>query len=234
MPQRAMGARPPITNIGLSLPMAWASADVALVTPGPAVTAATPHSRVTLAQPSAANAADCSCLVSMMRMPCSSAATSTGHMWPPLSVNRWLAPARFNANVTSSPALPVSLTSDATCSFRHGPRHGGCVESGVRGTFASDDDDPARRMQRAAQQVDRPLRDGRRIHAVLELHHHQAREPEADERFAEAGAAHRAEPIVGVKASAGDRRIADAAGKLASASSRRHGDGEVTFPVARH
>ena len=60
MPQRETGALPPITNIGLSPELACASAVTALVTPGPAVTAATPHSRVTFAQPSAANAADCS------------------------------------------------------------------------------------------------------------------------------------------------------------------------------
>src|SRR5207302_630602 len=69
IPHRAIGARPPTTKSGLSLPCAWASADAELVTPGPAVTAATPHSRVTLAQPSAAKAADCSCRTSMTRMP---------------------------------------------------------------------------------------------------------------------------------------------------------------------
>ena len=108
MPHRATGARPPMTNIGLSLPCAWASAEAEFVTPGPAVTAATPHSRVTFAQPSAANAADCSWRVSMIRMPCSSAPISTGQMCPPLRVKRWLTPARFNASATSSPALPES------------------------------------------------------------------------------------------------------------------------------
>jgi len=49
-----------MTKIGLSAACAWAIAEAELVTPGPAVTAATPTCRVTLAQPSAANAADCS------------------------------------------------------------------------------------------------------------------------------------------------------------------------------
>ncbi len=39
------------------------------VTPGPAVSATTPGSRVTFAQPSAANAADCSWRTSTMSMP---------------------------------------------------------------------------------------------------------------------------------------------------------------------
>ena len=88
MPHRATGARPPITNIGLSFPCAWARAEAELVTPGPAVTAATPHSRVTLDQPSAANAADCSCRTSTTRMPCSAAPVRTGQIWPPLRVKR--------------------------------------------------------------------------------------------------------------------------------------------------
>ena len=108
IPHRVMGARPPMTNIGVSLAWAWANADAELVTPGPAVTAATPHSRVTLAHPSAANAADCSWRTSMMRMPCSVAPVRIGQMWPPLSVNRWLTPARLRASATSSPALPES------------------------------------------------------------------------------------------------------------------------------
>ena len=46
-----------------------ASALIAFVTPGPAVTAATPGRRVTFAQPSAANAAVCSWRVSTISMP---------------------------------------------------------------------------------------------------------------------------------------------------------------------
>ena len=59
-PQRYAGARPPSTSIGESFCDADAIALMPLVTPGPAVNAQTPGERVTLAQPSAANAAVCS------------------------------------------------------------------------------------------------------------------------------------------------------------------------------
>ena len=59
-PQRVAGARPPSTSSGEWLACAEAIALIAFVTPGPAVTAATPGQRVTFAQPSAANAAVCS------------------------------------------------------------------------------------------------------------------------------------------------------------------------------
>src|SRR5439155_7511760 len=51
-PQRACGARPPITSIGVPLSDADVMALMPLVTPGPAVNAATPGRRVTLAHPS--------------------------------------------------------------------------------------------------------------------------------------------------------------------------------------
>ncbi len=69
IPQRIAGARPPSTSIGERLAWAEAIALMALVTPGPAVRAATPGRRVTLAQPSAAKAAACSWRVSTMSMP---------------------------------------------------------------------------------------------------------------------------------------------------------------------
>ena len=56
-PQRIAGARPPSTSIGEWFCCADPSALMPLVTPGPAVSAHTPGWRVTLAQPSAANAA---------------------------------------------------------------------------------------------------------------------------------------------------------------------------------
>ncbi len=70
-PQRISGARPPRTQTGE--PLAWAPA-IALtpfVTPGPAVSAATPTPRVALAKPSAANAAVCSWRTSTISMPSS-------------------------------------------------------------------------------------------------------------------------------------------------------------------
>ena len=71
IPQRIAGARPPSTSIGESFICAEAIALMPLVTPGPAVSAQTPGSRVAFAQPSAANAADCSWRVSTMSMPSS-------------------------------------------------------------------------------------------------------------------------------------------------------------------
>jgi len=50
----------PSTQIGEQLAWAPAIALIPLVTPGPAVSAATPSRRVALAKPSAANTADCS------------------------------------------------------------------------------------------------------------------------------------------------------------------------------
>jgi hypothetical protein len=68
-PQRSAGARPPRTSIGEWFCCAPAIALIPLVTPGPAVSAHTPGSRVTLAQPSAAKAAVCSWRTSTMSMP---------------------------------------------------------------------------------------------------------------------------------------------------------------------
>ncbi len=59
-PQRMAGARPPSATIGEPFWSAEPSGLIALVTPGPAVTAHTPVWRVALAHPSAAKAADCS------------------------------------------------------------------------------------------------------------------------------------------------------------------------------
>src|SRR6478752_9702758 len=50
-PQRSSGARPPSTQIGELLACAPAIALIPLVTPGPAVSAATPTRRVAFAQP---------------------------------------------------------------------------------------------------------------------------------------------------------------------------------------
>ena len=68
-PQRIAGARPPSTSTGEWFCCADAIALIPLVTPGPAVSAATPGSRVTFAQPSAANVAADSCRTSTMSIP---------------------------------------------------------------------------------------------------------------------------------------------------------------------
>ena len=70
-PQRKAGARPPSTNTGEPFCRAEAIPLIPLVTPGPAVTAQTPTSRVALAQPSAAKTADCSWRTSTMSTPSS-------------------------------------------------------------------------------------------------------------------------------------------------------------------
>ena len=71
IPQRPAGARPPSASIGDAFICADASALIPFVTPGPAVRAHTPGSRVAFAQPSAAKAADCSWRTSTMSMPSS-------------------------------------------------------------------------------------------------------------------------------------------------------------------
>ena len=67
-PSGACGARPPMTSSGEPLSHADVIALTPFVTPGPAVSAATPGRRVTFAQPSAANVAVCSWRVSTRRM----------------------------------------------------------------------------------------------------------------------------------------------------------------------
>jgi hypothetical protein len=69
LPHRISGARPPITTNGDPLKYALVIAEMPLVTPGPAVSAAKPGRRVSLAHPSAANVAVCSCRVSTTRIP---------------------------------------------------------------------------------------------------------------------------------------------------------------------
>ena len=74
-----------------------------LVTPGPAVSAATPGWRVAFAQPSAANAADCSWRVSTMSIPSSRQPSKIEKMWPPESVNSFVTPWAFSRFATSRP-----------------------------------------------------------------------------------------------------------------------------------
>ena len=68
-PHRACGARPARTTSGDPLKRAVVMALMPLVTPGPAVSTATPGRRVSLAMPSAANVAVCSWRTSTMRTP---------------------------------------------------------------------------------------------------------------------------------------------------------------------
>ena len=70
-PRLNVGAAPPRRTSGLAAAHAFATPVTASVTPGPAVTIATPTPRVSRAQASAACAAACSWRVSTIRMPSS-------------------------------------------------------------------------------------------------------------------------------------------------------------------
>ena len=64
LPQRNAGARPPSTTTGDPLNHAVVTAEMPLVTPGPAVRTASPGRRVSFAVASAANTAVASCRTS--------------------------------------------------------------------------------------------------------------------------------------------------------------------------
>ena len=66
-PHRPCGARPPSTTSGEPLNQAVVMAETPFVIPGPAVSTARPGVRVSLAYPSAAKVAVCSCRVSTIR-----------------------------------------------------------------------------------------------------------------------------------------------------------------------
>ena len=70
-----VGAAPPMSSSGTLAAQALATPVTASVTPGPAVTMATPMPRVRRAQASAAWAAACSWRVSTMRIPSSTSPT---------------------------------------------------------------------------------------------------------------------------------------------------------------
>ncbi len=73
------------------------------VTPGPAVTAATPGTPVSRALASAANTAVASWRVSITRMPWARAPDSIGEMCPPHSVKTWRTPCALNTAATRLP-----------------------------------------------------------------------------------------------------------------------------------
>ena len=105
-PQRVAGARPPSTTSGEPLNRAEVTAEMPLVTPGPAVSAATPGLRVSFAYASAAKTADCSWRVSTTRMPTSRAPSYSGQMCPPFSVNITSTPNCCTAAIVWCPACP--------------------------------------------------------------------------------------------------------------------------------
>lgn len=109
-PQRFCGARPPTTTMGEPLNWACAIALTPLVTPGPAVSTASPGTRVSLPVASAAKAAVCSWRTSSSRIGGSAvtAASYIGKTWAPERVNIVSTPWARAAAVARTPAWPVS------------------------------------------------------------------------------------------------------------------------------
>mmetsp|Transcript_23987 Transcript_23987/g.83242 ORF Transcript_23987/g.83242 Transcript_23987/m.83242 type:complete len:248 (+) Transcript_23987:370-1113(+) len=118
LPRSSVAAAPPMRTRGDSAICAFLTAVTVFVTPGPAVTAATPGTPVRRATASAANTAVTSCRTSTTRMPVALAATRIGEMCPPTSVNRNLTPCALSTCATSSPPWrSVSTTSPSMRSF---------------------------------------------------------------------------------------------------------------------
>ncbi len=90
---------------------AFATAVTTSVTPGPAVTIATPTRPVVRAQPSAAWPAACSWRVSTSFSPRSIADWKMASRWPPCSVNTRSTPAACSIRTRISPPSIVSMAS---------------------------------------------------------------------------------------------------------------------------
>lgn len=124
----------PINKIGDSANWAFFTAVTVFVTPGPAVTAATPTVLERRATASAANTAETyenfrnytliyswqkvylielhtSWRVSITRIPCFSAATKIGEMWPPARVKMNLTPCALRTSATNSPPCLLDAVS---------------------------------------------------------------------------------------------------------------------------
>src|SRR6478752_2182632 len=110
VPQRPCGARPPTTTIGEPANCAWATALSPLVTPGPAVSTASPGTRVSLPVASAAKAAVCSWRTSSSRIGGSAltAPSYSGKTCAPERVNIVWTPCARATATASSPACPLS------------------------------------------------------------------------------------------------------------------------------
>ena len=111
LPQRLAGARPPTTTIGEPANCAWAIALTPLVTPGPAVSTASPGTRVSLPVASAANAAVCSWRTSTSRIGGSAftAPSYIGKTWAPERVNIVSTPWARATATASSPGVAAQL-----------------------------------------------------------------------------------------------------------------------------
>src|SRR4051812_2181809 len=102
-PLSRVAVAPPSSSTGDCAICAFFTAVTALVTPGPAVTAATPTVPVIRATASAANTALASSRTSTTRNPRACAPVRIGEMWPPHSVNRWVTPWRARTSAMMSP-----------------------------------------------------------------------------------------------------------------------------------
>jgi hypothetical protein len=109
LPQRLAGARPPTTTMGEPANCACAIALTPLVTPGPAVSTASPGIRVNLPVASAAKAAVCSWRTSSSRIGGSAltAPSYIGKTCAPDSVNMVSTPCARATATASSPAWPL-------------------------------------------------------------------------------------------------------------------------------
>ncbi len=126
LPQRLAGARPPTTTRGEPLNCAWVTALTPLVTPGPAVSTASPGTRVSLPTASAANTAVCSCRTSRIRIGGSAltAPSYIGKTWAPDSVNIVRTPCAAATATACSPPWGASGPASAV-----GSDEGDCVTS---------------------------------------------------------------------------------------------------------
>ena len=117
VPHRLAGARPPTTTSGEPLNCAWAMALTPLVTPGPAVSTASPGLRVSLPIASAANAAVCSCRTSRIRIGGSAvtAPSYIGKTCAPDSVNITSTPC---SRATATACCPEWASTGSDCSVR--------------------------------------------------------------------------------------------------------------------
>lgn len=102
-PLSTVAVAPPSTITGDCASWAFFTAVIVLVSPGPAVTAATPGTPVIRATASAANTALTSCRTSTTRIPRRLAPTRIGEMCPPHSVNRNCTPWRRSTSAIRSP-----------------------------------------------------------------------------------------------------------------------------------
>src|SRR6056297_656719 len=110
---KAVAVAPPSTSTGDCASWAFFSGVMVLVSPGPAVTAATPGTPVSRAWASAANTAVASSRTSVMRMPMRFASTRMGEIWPPHRVKISRTPRSYRTRAILAP--PFIDASSALC-----------------------------------------------------------------------------------------------------------------------